>query len=363
MNQAPAEKERKPSDAWNRSGYWRAFIVTLIISVVAIIALNLLIDPFELYGTGVVSPWKANSYDVKLSMFRDTEPPPGALIIGSSRVELVDPEVVTEITGRKCFNWGLPSAKVETFRAVLRLAVEEEEAPIDILVVSIDPAAFQPGSWIHMQMRLAPEYTRGLVANPERLALREKMWRLMTVEQTRTSCMVLGSRLGLFEFNARTEYYPNGMARYPLWESQVESGDFDLNAILAEYNPAYPEAQFGLSIFTHLSERRMEYWEDILRLCDEKGIELYVYMPPVHPSLREVLVDAGAEGIINEVSGYLDATVTEAGGTYRDFSDLESFAGDPEMFYDGVHMWTENCERMIRELFSEFNETREDREN
>ena len=60
------------------------------------------------------------------------------------------------------------------------------------------------------------------------------------------------------------------------------------------------------------------------------------------PELRQVRA---------QLSGALRECCAESGFAYRDFSDLSSYAGDPDEFIDGSHQTAENLRRMVNALF------------
>ena len=352
--------DRSAVDEWSRPGFWRTFLIVLGAILALVGMLNVLVDPLDLYGSGWLPPWQFNRYERKLELFSHLNPPAQALILGSSRVESIDPDLVSRLTGKRCFNWGLPSASAEIMLAVLRLAVEEHSAPIELVIVGVDPVAFHPSRWVHPQARLVPAYTRYFERAPRMAGIREKVSRLLTMEQTTTSYLVLRREAGLDEPQERVGYREDGRAVYFQRESAIAAGTFDLQQILGSRIPSYPEESLGLSTFSEMSQSRQRMWEQFLAMCNEKGIRVYVFMPPVHPDLWKLLVEKGAGPIFEEVSAFLDRTVTEAGGVFRDYTQLASFGGDPELFYDEVHMRPGNVEVVLKRLLAEDEaETRE----
>ena len=100
----------------------------------------------------------------------------------------------------------------------------------------------------------------------------------------------------------------------------------------------------------------MKYWQDFLDLCHENGIEIYAYVPAYHPRLYDLLMELGGGEILVEVSDYLESTVTLQGGIYRNYMNIESFEGNPDFFYDEIHMRPENADLLIENLLGETSE-------
>ena len=366
MTELPLTDQSAP--AWTQPRFQRAFLVTLIAALLIAAAMNLIVDPFHLYGVGTFPRAEVNHYEMKIELFREFDPPAQALILGSSRVMSFDPEVVEKITGRRCFNFSVPSARTETYYAVLRLALEEEsrsgqtdgvgstrgiEAPIDTVIVAVEPEALHPTLPIEPEARFLPEYSRYFIHDPRgRASVLEKALLLFTLDQTNESISTLRRAMRKQAGRSKLEYRADGFSVQIEREEEIAAGTFDLDARIESRIRKYPERSMRLSEFKELSPTRKAYWEDFLSLCDREGIRVYAFLPPVHPSLWSLLSEIGAEPIFEKVSEYLGRTVSEHGGRFADYTRLDSFGGDPSLFYDEVHMRPSNGERLLRQLLS-----------
>ena len=334
--------------------FWKMFLAAgaWILAIVAL--LNLLVDPFGMYGTGLFPSMVSNRYLAKLTLFRAADPPPSALILGSSRVGLIDPDLVTEITGERCFSWGVPVARAETYLAIMKIALDEVDAPIDLVIVGAEPEVFHPTSEVHPMARFVPEFSGYGDPLPWWSITIEKVSRLFTMEQTQASIGVLKASIRGERVGDWIEWGPDGfpVGMDPETTPRVIEEDFESR--LKRGIATYPDQRFEISSFTHLSPERMGYWEEFLQICEENDVRLYVFMPPPHPDLLDRLYELGAERIFEETGDYLHRTVIKAGGTFRDFTQLESFGGDPDLFSDEVHLRKPNAEMMLRALLSDY---------
>ena len=99
---------------------------------------------------------------------------------------------------------------------------------------------------------------------------------------------------------------------------------------------------------------RLKDFEVFWRLSREQKVRLVVFIPPFHPSTRQVLE---ADGIYpelkREVLAYLKRF--ENSGNFRlyDLSEIESFRGKKEDFYDGEHIRRENGNRLLNYLIED----------
>ncbi len=339
---------------WCNPATWKTIFIACATCLILVGALNLVVDPFGIYGTDLFPTLVFNRYQNFRDLFDKNQPLPRALVMGSSRVGCIDPDVVTEITGRKCFNWGVPEAESEILYSVLRMVLDEYNAPIDLIIVSVEPEVFHPTKRIHPQAQLSREYTRYFLDESELTAFIEKIKRLFTFEQTRSSIYVLRRKAAGREVGDwmiwRTDGFPVGFIeeRVPArWSDDPETH-------LEKAIERFPETYFRFSEFDGLSDARKIYWEEFLRICNENDIQIYVFMPPPHPKLLDKLIEIGAEHLFIETAAYLEYTVSGAGGTFRDYTDVSSFAGDPEGFHDQIHIDPENGEAMVRDLLADF---------
>ncbi|MCX6646307.1 MAG: hypothetical protein NTY09_08120, partial [bacterium] len=60
-----------------------------------------------------------------------------------------------------------------------------------------------------------------------------------------------------------------------------------------------------------------------------------------------------ADALYTEVRTYLEETISENGGVFRDYTEVSSFDGDPEDFIDAVHLNSENGDILLRHLLGD----------
>lgn len=342
--------------SWSRPTFWRSFLLASVCVLALTVLLNLAVDPFSIYGSGIFEPYRINSYIEKAELFARFDPPPEALILGSSRTGSVDPEVVHELTGKICFNWSVPSAGVEVAYAIVRMAVEDHGAPIDTVIVAVDPDAFNPALWIHPQALQASMYSDYLGKSGSRpyfKALLSSMFRLLTIEQTTASMNVIRRELGDTSFEAQEIYRADGFALYLKNEADIEAGIYDLDGKITERLTTYPNENPCITGRTVLSRVRMDLWVEFLDYCRGKEIQVYAYLPPSHPGFIELLKQLGAVENLNEISRFLETTSDEYGAIFRDYSDLSSIGGNVDQFYDEVHMRKANNDLLLIDLLSD----------
>jgi hypothetical protein len=152
----------------------------------------------------------------------------------------------------------------------------------------------------------------------------------------------------------RLVYRFDGMATYPQFEEQFRNGTYDLESVLDQRVPLYPEESFGLSGFTKLSETRKEKWGEFLSVCTDKDIDVIAFMPPVHPRLWDLLLELHADRLYDETDEFLTESTEQSGGLFKDYTLVDSFYGRQEYFRDEVHLMPENGTILLRNLLMNY---------
>jgi hypothetical protein len=336
---------------WIHPLFWRGLIITSLVFLFATIGLNYFVDPYGIYKSGLFPTSEINYYQNKIQSYKAFDPPPQCLILGSSRVLAMDPQIVERETGRRSFNFAVPGAKAETFYAILRFAIDYNNPPIDTIIVGVDPESFHPTLPIQPESLFIDGISKYYIYDPQaKKTWWDKFTLLLTLEQTSESISSIQRVVKNMAGKPKMEFRPDGMQIWIQLNKQIEEGKFNLQERLDERVIKYPERSLMLSEFTSMSETREKYWQDFISICKEKNIKIYAFLPSEHPQLHELLMSLGAGEIFGEVAEYLDNTVESAGGTFRDYTDITGFDGDPSLFYDEIHMRPENGAKLLENL-------------
>jgi hypothetical protein len=126
----------------------------------------------------------------------------------------------------------------------------------------------------------------------------------------------------------------DGRTHYDEWEQKRASGQLSHNQEIADtidhYGSRYDQ-------YTGLSEERIKYLDATLQYAHQNGIDVIVFLTPVHPAVEAGLRSRGYETRKSEVTAVLQNVCAKYRVPFYDFSSPASFAGDPDHFYDGVH--------------------------
>ena len=103
-----------------------------------------------------------------------------------------------------------------------------------------------------------------------------------------------------------------------------------------------------------LDPRAQRYFERTLRLLSQMGTTQAVVLMPLHPRLLAAVRSAGWEERHDEVMTYLTEIQGRFGFGLLDCSDLATFHGDQQQFYDGFHVKRANARKLTRSVVAKF---------
>jgi hypothetical protein len=280
-------------------------------------------------------------------MLQLSEPPQG-LIVGSSRVHKIEPSYLLAKTGIRFFNAGVNFGKTEDMLAFLRLYQQLQGCHPDPLLIGIDVESFQE-SPTDSQLRRHPRLAKCI---RDELSGLEQFASLPDLLSWQMSKMSLRGALGLrpppellFIFS------PDGVITYVDREQAMAEGTFDIEPYLSYDQKLYLQLY---SKYDRLSLRRLGSFEKLLDEVERGKSRCVVFLTPFNPQLRTVLQQTPHfQNREAEVRNYLEGVCRAHGVWFRDFSNLDSFGGDSQEFFDGVHPTEINTRRMIEKLVSE----------
>jgi len=260
--------------------------------------------------------------------------PPQLIFIGGSRCERFDPSYAGRRTGLRAFNLAFSNSHPEGAWALANW-LHDRRPGVRLRWVwgvnsatfsdrDLDPALLQDQrfSWyfddalLHTQRTLLPQ----------------------TADQ-----MPQGSRLD------RRRYERNGLMLWNTYDRYLEIGgtlDKSLDRYIATATAKMKNAGGG----GDGRSRSRVYFEKTLRLLNDHGTTPVIVAMPIHPRVLAALRPYGRERSHARFLAYLHGLEMRYHLRVVDLSELSSFGGDPDGFYDGVHVTRENSDRVIDAL-------------
>ena len=143
--------------------------------------------------------------------------------------------------------------------------------------------------------------------------------------------------------NGVTEYAPDGYRRFDFHDVAVRRGTplaRSIGKTIAEYRAIYA----GDTRFARSAERRFEQSVSTLNRWHVRPV---IVLTPVHPRFARELGPLGWTRRRVELVAYLRSLRPHLRFDLLDASEIRSFHGRPQDFYDGVHMKVANVRRLL----------------
>ena len=237
---------------------------------------NALVDPYDIYDSPLPLERAKTIRALKLELLRRTRPAPEALILGSSRVRMLDPARAGRRLGVRFFHAGGPVGGTADWLSFARYAIRDLGYPIRLLLLGVDAPSFssQPNLWLHPVGH--PEL-RPHLRHPYLTRLRSWV-HVWSPEQTAMSWQRLTERTGEEIRRAKERFAgawsAQGFRRVnpPLDREQIFQGNVELHRSHHEIEPSH-RANF----------------EALAELAAEHGVTVISFLTPEAPRLRRRL--------------------------------------------------------------------------
>ncbi len=295
--------------------------------------LALTVAVFALQGTGATTAARDPLYvpsdrAVKVRLLERLQRAPQLLILGGSRATRFEPAYFEKLTGLRGFNLALQNGRPEDAWAFVNFIHERF------------PGARLRVVWfLHVEAFRKQGLSPGLLQD-ESLS---RWFPAGLIESERTKLPKSLAEVPKARDLALTRFGPDGVVlrnRYDIAEERgrplSRSVDWSIETALKRY--ATTDAA--------LYPRSQRYFAQTLDLLSEMGTTQAVVLMPLHPRLLAAVRAAGWQARRAEVLTYLKGLQDRYGFGLLDCSDLATFGGDPDEFYDGFHMKRANARKL-----------------
>lgn len=274
------------------------------------LALNAWVDPFW-YFEGNRLGGVNYGFDERLGKANRLvarETPPDCLILGSSRVTLLDE---SRMQGFDCFNFSVSNGSLDEFESFARFAVSRGKLQPKLVVVGVDGFNFID----HGLNPTIPDFIQDLATPPG-------FWRKYF-------------SIDSIEYSIRTLAGHSGRRRY--YDERFRARVLDPGRAFAPPESVDPEDRFGGLLpgetnlagpFTRDRSRDFRLLRESLRPARFVG-----YVPPIHRTYLEHLAENG------QLDAYLQQIYRASGefDLFLDFSVPSRLTSDRNATYDGSH--------------------------
>jgi hypothetical protein len=315
-------------------------LVAAAVLVGAVLAFNLLTDPFGVFGVGIFPPRVAQDRSTKADLLPELRQPPELLIHGSSRAWTVEAARVGQATGLPTFNAAVTAGRPSDAYVLTRVVRDRwPQATPDFLWL-LDVEAFRRGP-LAPSLLAESRFSRYLPWRAKAAAQLDQLGWLASWTGLQTSYEVWKKHPTRENVRARwlRRIAPDGTVKTRP-SSEAKAGPKTLKKWSEEEVGRYRS-------FPPLDAEAGTYVEKTLQLFESWGGSGVVVLTPTQPEVLAALQGAGWRSRHAEVLRLLEGLQQEYDFLIVDMTGVDSFGGGPSGFFDATHMTTENQRRMI----------------
>lgn len=322
----------------------RRFVVAALAScfgvLAAVLALNLLVDPFALTGTGVTPTAVENDRSIKLTLVEQLRSSPEILVLGSSRARQAEPSLLRELTGHDGFNAGVTGGTAADAWVFTRFGASSFPGARRHYLWFLDVGIAVRG--VNPQLAADPRAARYLEGGGGRFGLAD-LGAYLGFDATRASIRVL-RKCVIGSCAARVTYaadgsIPRSQLRYLPEQQRNLRARADALAAAVRANP-HTDAP--------LDPGRYEYFERTLAFMNARGERPVLVLNPIYPTVLSELERQGFPGRAESMTYLRGLRRRGFDFVLVDCEDIRSWGGRPEDFSNPTHVNLDNMRRMLR---------------
>lgn len=327
------------------TGYGRfvaAMLAACLAPLAAALALNVLVDPFALSGTGLLPPAVESDRSIKLQLIQGLSEAPEIVILGSSRARQAEPSYVERLTGHATFNAAVTAGTASDAWVMTRYTADRFPRA-SRYVWFVDAGIATNG--INPQLDADPRAHRYLAGKSTHLTIGD-LGAFAGVQMTRASLRVLnacvfGACKGRVRYLADGAIAPSTLRFLP---EQAASLSASVDALAASVR-AQPPSETGVDT------ARYAFFERTLAFMNANGARPVIVLNPIHPRVLDELRSRGFPARARSLA-YLRALHDRFDFVVVDCQDIRRWRGSPGDFTNATHVNRRNMRRMLAYIVS-----------
>jgi len=336
----PLEPAVATVDARGYGRFVAAVLVAYFTLLAGVFALNVLVDPFAIAGTGLLPPALESDRSIKLNLIEKLKRNPEILILGSSRGRQAEPAFLTKLTHRTGFNAAVTGGTAADAWVTSRYVADRFPHKKRGYLWFVDAGIATNG--INAQLKEDPRAKRYLEGKSLHFTL-EDVGTYIGSQATRASVRVIKACvIGTCE--GRIRYLADGSIAAQTLKflpEHARSLQRSVARIVAGVR-SHPVRTSG-----PIDPRRVVYFERVLAFANDHGARPVIVLNPVHP---KVLVELERQGFPARKASleYLRALHKRFDFVVVDCQDIRRWGGSPKDFSNAKHVNRRNMRRMLR---------------
>ena len=257
--------------------------------------------------------------------------PPELVVLGGSRAQRFEPSQIERLTGLPAFNFAAQNSRPEDAYAIARyLFWRAPDVKLRCIwavqVTTFGDTPLHPG--LLAEERLTQFLPDDLVA-AQRAA---------------------GAQVAAHEVLWSDEYSPRG-ALFRNGYDRVEARGIGFDAVMKTYlGRMLPKAA---APSPYEQGRSKLFFEKTLRLFNLHGVAPVLVVMPYHPDALTTFRAVGWQDKLDALNAYLQSLRGRYAFHLLDYTEIASFGGSADGFYDGAHAKRENVRRIVRQVIAD----------
>ncbi len=268
------------------------------------------------------------------------------LVLGSSRSMQLNPETISKYLGGSTFNFAVNSGLPEDFLGTLRHLIRENKIPKNI-ILGLD--------FYFLNDKLLPE--ADFLSEPELnfLNLETRSSTFFSLDKLILSMKNIYMVVRKKEIEYKLDNH--GYLPYRVQDSLIKNNQYDFFKNIQEDSQNYMNGKYSYKQYDQLSPKRIDYLLELITLCEDYNIKLYVFLSPVHSfHYKEINKNNTLTNTLIEFKREIRKHFS-----YYDFMYINHINNNDENFYDSVHIRKNYTDLILANIFNDSSLTKEQR--
>ena len=331
--------------------YWSKYILLITILFFIIIAsFNYIINPYSIFTHKLFSTFlKTKDHIVSermLTFYTAEKVKPNNLMVGSSRIGLFSKSEIEKYLSGTTFNMAMPGSNIEEQTQYMKYMINNYE--IKNIIWGLDFYSFNPD----LQNDSDFSYNR---LNPTLFLRNDFKIALLSLQTTKNSFKTLKDNLLINNNKVKTKKVIISIIKStkkkkstnpPLIVLSKEQIIQKTNDLLESYTKKY----FNSNKFKNPESIliNIKKMKDIINLCEQKNVKLYIYTSPVQIKFINLYTKLGLKNTFQKWKIEL-SNITQ----YTDFCYSNSVTNNLYNFMDGSHIMPTYGEKIFSKVFND----------
>lgn len=328
---------------WSR--FVKVFLACAAVFLLGGAALNVAVNPRGEFEGGLLPPVPSEDAAYKVHLLGAQHP--DVLVLGSSRMQKIDPKEIAAASNLTAFNFSLAGTNPDDSRFVYDKLVARGVVPKEI-VVGLDVNRVEP----HPRDSNRTQYAFGPLHDPgaswaDAVAAGARSYQFLYL---RDSAVSVADALGVPVPHVHdVTFEPDGLAHYVPWETAVAAGTFDRNATIAKTIGAG-----GYHAFAGLDPAEVAAIQGLVADARAHGATVRLLLTPIAHRVEAGYEARGGSGYPQARAAVvaLARSLCQPGVHAYNYTRTEAFGGDEAGFYDGIHYDAGNAARIVASAYA-----------